>query len=173
MDAFAVSVSNGISIRELKVRHAVKIAAAFGIFQFIMPLVGYFIGGFANTYISAFDHWIASLLLGFIGVKMIIGSSKKDSGDTTNTSPPRLGMLMVLAIATSIDALAVGISLAVLSTPVLPVCIWIGVITFVISFGGVLLGKKLGTAFGRHAQTFGGIVLIGIGLKILIEHLFF
>ena len=170
MDAFAVSVSNGMAIPDLRMKDALKFGFFFGLFQALMPLIGWAVGRLFSSYITTFDHWIAFVLLGYIGAKMILDAThgcEEASGST------RFGVLLVLAIATSIDALAAGVTFAFL-----PINIWfcislIGLITFVISTAGALLGKCAGCALGSRAQIFGGIILIAMGFKIVIEHLFF
>ena len=171
MDAFAVSLANGIIIKKIRLSDCLKFGLFFGIFQFIMPAIGWGLGTTVSGYISAFDHWIAFLLLGFIGVKMIYESLKSDDDGEEKS----LGFvnMTILAIATSIDALAVGISFAVMETRIFISSIIIGITTFIISFSGVILGKRLGVKLKTGAEVFGGIILISIGLKILIEHLFF
>ena len=173
MDAFAVSLSNGMAIPNLKIRDALKFGIYFGIFQAIMPLIGWAAGCLFCDYITAFDHWIAFVLLAYIGGKMVYdvirGEEEESRGDT------QFSVLVVLAIATSIDALAAGVTFAFLpeNMGIFFMVSIIGIITFVLCTLGALLGKVLGMAFGRWSQLAGGIVLISMGLKILIEHLFF
>lgn len=179
MDAFSVSVSSGIAIRKLHPLGAVKIGLFFGIFQFLMPCLGWLLGtGFA-AYITSFDHWIAFLLLGFIGGKMLWEALHPKEEEAPSSNPLDTRLLFVLAIATSIDALAVGVTFAsmgmtlfgTLCGALIPASALIGVITFGLSAGGVYIGHKSGNLFGNKAEIVGGIVLIGIGVKILIEHL--
>lgn len=180
MDAFAVSLTNGAVTRGLTKWHALKIALCFGFFQFFMPIIGWGIGKAGESFIGAVDHWIAFILLGYIGGKMIYDSikEKNDLEKEQCKSPISFKMLLVMAIATSIDALATGIILPTavgaynFALMMLSVGI-IGVITFIISLFGVFLGKKFGTVFSSVAEKLGGAVLILIGSKILIEHLFF
>ncbi|MGL5330767.1 MAG: manganese efflux pump MntP family protein [Peptostreptococcaceae bacterium] len=167
MDAFAVSVTKGITLRTINKSIAFKIAFFFGLFQGVMPLIGWALGINFESYIKAFDHWIALILLGFIGLKMIV-DAKGDDCDITTTLDNK--ELIVLSFATSIDALAVGISFAFLNINIIPICIAIGVITFLMCFMGVLIGKKIGCMFKSYAQIIGGIILILIGLNILNEH---
>ncbi|MBE7048242.1 MAG: manganese efflux pump [Ruminococcaceae bacterium] len=169
MDAFAVSLSNGMVIPDLRLRDALKFGLFFGFFQMLMPLIGWLAGRMFSTYIATFDHWVAFILLGYIGIKMIIEAKNKEEAQG-NT---HFRIMLVLAIATSIDALAAGITFAFM-----PINIWvsifaIGAITFFLSTVGALLGKKAGAALGHHAQVGGGILLVAMGFKILIEHLFF
>jgi len=187
MDAFAVSIGNGLSMKKSEPKAALAIAFSFGFFQALMPTLGYFLGSTFEAAISRFDHIIALIFLGFIGGKMILdgikelGENKKENkgGDKTvktEEKPFKLsfGTLMIQSVATSIDALIVGVSFAALPN----VNIWtavllIGVITFAISLVGVFSGKKFGQLLGSRAEIFGGIILVGIGLKVFIEHVFF
>ena len=179
MDAFAVSLTNGFIIKDLKLKNALKIGLFFGFFQCIMPVLGWLAGINFSKYIEAFDHWIAFILLGFIGVKMIYEALHKNKNDSYNNNkiykdPLNNKLLLVLALATSIDALAVGVSLAAFGEDALDILkagLIIGVITFVISFAGVFLGKKFGSLFQKQAEIAGGVILILIGVKIFVEHL--
>ena len=174
LDAFAVSVSSGIAVKGFSWRQAVKMGCYFGGFQFAMP------GSSVSAYISAFDHWIAFALLAVIGGNMVrgaLGGGDEEEGLTELTAR----RLTVLAVATSIDALAVGVSLAFAGIVLLPgESDWvnmllsaavIGVVAFALSVAGGLLGKRLGGLFQKRAELVGGLVLIGIGIKILVEHL--
>ncbi|MBQ7986140.1 MAG: manganese efflux pump [Clostridia bacterium] len=173
MDAFSVSVTDGIILKKPRFCGASKIALFFGGFQFLMPVLGYLLGSAFARYITAFDHWLAFCLLGFIGAKMIWESlHEKDECDEVK-NPLDTYTLFILAIATSIDALAVGITFATMSVSVLFASTIIGVMTFAICLLGVYLGSWCGNLLGNKAEITGGLVLIGIGLKILIEHLFF
>ena len=173
MDAFAVSLCKGLNMRKINYRHAAIISLFFGGFQAAMPLIGWVLGkGFAN-YITAFDHWIAFALLVIIGGKMLFEGIKKEEseGDCGCDEALDLKELFILAIATSIDALAVGISFAFLNVSILPAAALIGVTTFGFSFAGVAIGNRFGTKFQNKAEIAGGVVLILIGVKILLEHL--
>lgn len=171
-DAFSVSVCKGLNMRKLNLKHAYIIALFFGVFQAAMPLLGYLLGTGFSEYIESFDHWIAFGLLAFIGGKMVIEAlSEKDDGEEKKTDTLSIGELVVLAIATSIDALAVGITFAFLKVNVLPSVLLIGVTTFALSLGGVLLGNRFGAKYKTKAEIAGGVILILIGLKILLEHL--
>ena len=171
MDAFAVSISNGVSVRGFSKRHAVKQGIYFGGFQFMMPILGWVLGSSVRTYIEAIDHWIAFGLLALIGFNMIRESmsEEEDKGEGELT----VKVLVLQAIATSIDALAVGISFAVLQVNILQAAAIIGVVAFVFAFVGGVLGKSIGGFLEGKAELVGGVVLILIGCKILIEHLFF
>ena len=177
MDAFAVSVCKGLSERQLKAKHYLIIGAWFGGFQAIMPTIGYLLGSTFEQYITAVDHWIAFVLLCFIGGNMIREALSKDE-EKLDASFSFKTMLL-LAIATSIDALAIGISFAFLGvqdyTQILsPICI-IGLVSFVMSLIGLIFGIQCGCGIARKlkAELWGGIILVIIGLKILVEHLFF
>lgn len=173
MDAFAVSITNGMCTRYLRFRDALKMALSFGIFQALMPVIGYFAGITFSDKIAGIDHWVAFILLAFIGGKMIYETLKEKEVDreACQRGPLRLRMLLVLSVATSIDALAVGVSFALLNTNIWQAAGLIGLITFVICLPAAYVGKKFGTLFQRKAEVFGGVILILIGLKILIEGL--
>lgn len=173
MDAFAVSVSSGITIRKLKVWHAVKIGLFFGVFQAIMPTIGYYLGQFFARYVESVSSWVAFILLTFIGMRMVHEAIKSKGEEKPATNDPlNSKVLLVLAVATSIDALAVGIGFAFL--PGVNIAIsaaTIGLVAFVISVFGTFLGKKAGDILGNKAEIAGGLILILIGVKILIQHL--
>lgn len=172
MDAFSVSITEGIILQKPSFFEASKIAAFFGIFQFLMPCTGYLLGSAFAKYITAFDHYIAFVLLGFIGGKMIYEAvTERDDDEIKN--PLSFNTLLILAIATSIDALAVGVTFATINVPVIFASAIIGVVTYAISLSGVYMGSKCGNFLGNKAEILGGAVLIAIGTKILIEHLFF
>ena len=169
-DAFAVAISMGLSAQKASFRDAVRVGLFFGGFQALMPLLGYLAGSTVSAVIARYDHWIAFGLLAFIGGRMLWESARgKEEG-----GQPSLGALrklLVLSIATSIDALAVGVSLAVLRENIWVNAAWIGCVTFALSTLGVLAGRRLGRRMQRCATVAGGLVLIFIGAKILIEHL--
>lgn len=172
MDAFAVSICKGLKMQRFNVRHAGVIALAFGGFQALMPVIGWFLGKQFESYITGIDHWIAFALLAVIGGKMAVESFKKEEEDSSNENEKLdVKELLVLAVATSIDALAVGITFAFLQVGIVPAVSLIGVITFVLSAVGVFIGHKFGAKFKSKAELAGGIILILIGLKILLEHL--
>lgn len=172
MDAFAVSLCKGLCMKKLNLRQGLIISLFFGGFQFGMPLIGWLLGKQFERYITPVDHWIAFALLVYIGGKMI-WEAIADKQEEVCPVDTRLnyGDLLVMAIATSIDALAVGITFAFLQTPILPAVIEIGVITFALSLLGVMIGHRFGTRFKAKAEIGGGVVLILIGIKILLEHL--
>jgi putative Mn2+ efflux pump MntP len=169
MDAFAVSISSGVALKRMHIRRALLIACFLGGFQALMPFVGWSTGSWIKTYIAAFDHWIAFLLLLTVGAKMIYESRKND-GDRAGLDPTKIYVLFVLAFATSIDALAVGFSLSFLDIAIVVPVLIIGIVTFVMCFVGTYLGTVSGPVFGRKIETVGGLILIGIGFKIVIEH---
>lgn len=170
MDAFAVSITSGITIKHLKINNALKIAVFFGLFQAIMPLVGWLAGLSLKDFISEIDHWIAFGLLSFIGCKMIYESITVQSNEK-HFDPLNVYVLLMLSVATSIDALAVGVSFAFLKVSIVTPVIIIGTITFLLSYLGVYIGDRIGHFFENKIEIAGGLLLIGIGLKILIESL--
>lgn len=165
MDAFAAAVCQGLSMPRMKYKNAVIIGFFFGGFQALMPLLGYFLGSQFNKYFMAFDHWIAFTLLTVIGINMIREAC--ESGDSCERFSLR--NIAVLAFATSIDALVVGITFAFMDVNLIPSVSIIGTVTFFISIIGVKIGSVFGERFKKRAEVFGGIVLILIGLKILLE----
>jgi putative Mn2+ efflux pump MntP len=170
MDAFAVAVVTGSVYKEFKVRHALRMALFFGGFQAVMPVIGFLAGLGLKDYIEAYDHWVAFALLCLVGGKMIYESFKIEAAER-NRDPSNLLVLLALSFATSIDALAVGITLSLLKTPILLAATIIGLVTFGLSYCGVSLGKRFGHFFESKVEVAGGVILIVIGLKILIEHL--
>lgn len=170
LDAFAVSVSSGISIPGFGGRQAVKMGLWFGGFQFGMPLIGWLLGTSVSQYIEAVDHWVAFALLAVIGGRMVWGALRQGAGEEEAPSDLSAKRLCLLAIATSIDALAVGVSMAFMRVPVLLSAVVIGLVAFVLSVVGGLAGKRLGAFFQRRAELVGGLVLVCIGIKILVEH---
>lgn len=166
MDAFAVSVCKGLSLGKIKPKHMCIAGAWFGGFQALMPLIGYFLGSFFAEMIEKYDHWVAFVLIAIIGGNMIKESFGKD--EKVDSSMDVKSMLL-LAIATSIDALAVGVTFAFLQVQIVPAVSFIGVITFIFSAVGVKIGSLFGTKYKSKAELFGGIVLVLIGIKILLE----
>lgn len=178
MDAFAVSLAKGICLKEDELKYSLRVSLFFGGFQALMPLLGWWVGRYFESYIKSFDHWIAFILLSIIGGKMLIEAikglkSSEDDNIPTECERDEFSYkkLTVLAIATSIDALAVGVSFAFLSVSIIPSITIIGITTFILSFFAVFLGKKLGEYMQSYAEIIGGIILIFIGAKILFEHL--
>lgn len=168
MDAFAVSVCKGLSVSEVRPKHMLLCGGWFGFFQALMPLLGFLLGTQFQRFITSVDHWIAFVLLALIGLNMIRESFADD--DEQNASFDFRTML-ALAVATSIDALAVGITFAFLQVRIVPAILLIGITTFLISAVGVKLGNVFGAKYRKRSERFGGIVLILIGLKILLSHL--
>lgn len=168
MDAFAVSVCKGLSVRALKPKHSVLTALWFGGFQALMPLIGYFLGVSFADFVSDVDHWIAFILLGIIGSNMI---KESFSGDHEDVNPDfSVNAMFPLAVATSIDALAIGVSFAFLRVDIWEAVILIGVTTGLFSALGVYIGKWFGNRYKSKAEFAGGLILIAMGIKILVEH---
>ena len=172
MDAFVVSIISGSAYRQLHVKHALRMALSFGVFQAFMPLIGSLAGLSLKDYIQNYDHWVAFALLAAVGGKMIYESFKIKS-IKENLDPSNIIVLLVLSIATSIDALAIGITLSFITSSIALAAAIIGLITFVLSYAGVLIGKRFGHFFENKIEALGGLVLIGIGVKIMCEHLLF
>lgn len=171
MDAFAASIAHGVCIVESKLKNFLKIAFFFGFFQAVMPLLGWFLGSSFKNLIEGFDHWIAFGLLLFIGIKMIVEAAKtRNKGDTRCSLDPK--RLLLLSFATSIDAFAVGVTFSFLNISIIEPVLIIGLVTFVISFIGACLCGIFDKLFGKKVEIIGGLILIGIGVKIVIEHLY-
>ena len=168
MDAFAVSVCKGLSVKKVGVKHAALAGLYFGGFQFLMPVIGYLLGFRFESVIENIDHWVAFVLLAFIGGNMI-----KESFGKAEELNDDFGVktMLLMAIATSIDALAVGITFAFLEVQILPAAGLIGVTTFLLSFAGIYIGNVFGARYKSKAELAGGIILVLIGVKILLEHL--
>ncbi len=173
MDAFAVSVCKGLAVGRVRLGNMLACGAYFGAFQALMPLLGYLLGARFSAMIERVDHWIAFVLLGLIGLNMIREALGDGDGGESLDDSFGLKTMLLLAIATSIDALAVGVTFAFLQVDVLPAVGCIGIVTFALSALGVKLGGIFGVKWKRRAELAGGAILMGIGLKILIEHLFF
>jgi len=173
MDACAVSISNGMCFTNIRKKQILYTALAFGVFQAFMPLLGYVIGQTFSNLISFLDHWIALILLGLIGGKMIVEALKElkyPEACLTTIKTLTFKTLFIQAIATSIDALAVGIGFAVMKVNILSAALSIGLITFICSIAGSYLGKKFGQMFKQKAEILGGSILVLIGIKIFLEH---
>ena len=174
MDAFAVSVCKGLGMRKLNKKQTLIIGLYFGGFQALMPLVGWLLGSQFQKYITRIDHWIAFILLGFIGGKMMIEAirewNEEETVDVIDAPLDHKNML-VLSVATSIDALAVGITFAFLDTPIIEAITIIGITTMVISIIGVVIGNFFRSKYKSKAEFIGGLILVLLGLKILLEHL--
>ena len=170
MDAFAVSVCKGLAVKKAGIKEMVIAGAWFGGFQALMPLIGYFLGAAFEKYITKIDHWIAFILLGIIGANMIKEALSKD--EEKSTSSMGLREMLTLAVATSIDALAVGITFALLPDVNIGAAVgFIGVVTFALSAAGIKIGNIFGVKYKSKAEFAGGLILILMGLKILLEHL--
>lgn len=170
MDAFAVSIASGVALKSVSPRQTFRLAWHFGLFQALMPILGWYLGGTVRSYIETYDHWIAFGLLGYIGYKMIKEAFEEE--DQTKGDPTKGMTLVVLSVATSIDALAVGLSLSMLNMSVWWPSLVIGVVALLFTVVGLHFGKTAAKAhrIGKYAELLGGAILIGIGLKILWEH---
>jgi manganese efflux pump family protein len=169
-DTFAVSISSGLTLNKIKFVQALRIAFVLGIFQAVMPVIGWYLGLQIKDFIQDFDHWVAFISLSLIGGKMIIESYKSEDKKKP-FNPLNLLVLIGISIATSIDALIVGISFALISVNMSAAFFIIGFTTFFVAMTGVLIGKKTGNKIGKKAEIIGGVILIMIGLRILIQHL--
>lgn len=177
MDAFAVSIGKGLSLKKIKLSHALKVGLWFGGFQALMPILGYLLGSTFAEIVSAYDHWVAFVLLAIIGGNMLKESFEKDDDDCDCNKKEKnsfaVATMFTLAVATSIDALAVGVTFAFFKVAIIPAIITIGITTFLFSVAGLKIGNIFGCKYKSHAELFGGIILILIGLKILLEHTIF
>lgn len=181
MDAFAVSIATSLSLVNVSKRQIFRLSFHTGLFQFLMPVIGWYLGFSFSRYISDYDHWIAFVLLSLIGGKMIHESFEEDEppaggaqlAETLKKDPTRGFSLLFIAVATSIDALAVGVSLAMLNVNIWYPSAVIGVVTMSLSVLGMKIGERLGSHFGSRMEQIGGLILIAIGLKILVEHMYF
>ncbi|HNR90369.1 MAG TPA: manganese efflux pump MntP family protein [Spirochaetota bacterium] len=171
MDAFSVCIAAGMIIDRPTARHYFRLAFHFGLFQFMMPILGYFAGRYLESIIKDYDHWIALAILTVIGAKMI-RESLSDDDRRIERDPSRGWTLIVLAVATSIDALAVGLSLGLLGSGILVPSVIIGVVCALFSVIGISIGKRVGALFGRRVEMIGGVILIAIGIRIAVSHLF-
>jgi putative Mn2+ efflux pump MntP len=170
IDAFVVSIVSGSAYKQLHIKHVVRMAVFFGGFQAIMPLIGFMAGLSLKEYIECCDHWIAFCLLSAVGGKMIYESFKIKSIEE-KLDPSNIFTLLILSVATSIDALAIGITLSLITSSIMIAVVIIGLVTFVLSYLGVYIGKRFGHFFENRIEALGGIILIGLGVKILLEHL--
>jgi len=171
-DAFAVSLSCGASEKKLPVKFALNASLMFGFFQAAMPALGYFFGNLWAKYVFEFGHWISFAMLAFVGVKMILEAVKKEENESVNNrkSFSNIKNVLFLAVATSIDAFAVGVSFSFDSKPILFSILVIGIITFFVSLAGFFIGRKFGVLFGEKAEILGGTVLLAVGVKIVFSH---
>src|SRR5512145_1374523 len=172
MDAFAVAIVTGLTLEPMTRRHVFRLAFHFGLFQALMPTIGWFAGKAVYRYIAAFDHWVAFGLLAFVGGKMLLEAfDSEDEHRTTATDPTSGWSLVVLSIATSIDALAVGLSLAMIGAAIVVPAIVIGLVAAAFTAVGMGLGRRVGAIWGKRVEVLGGVILVGIGVKILLDHL--
>ncbi len=173
MDAFAVSIVTGLTLDSMTRRHVFRLAFHFGLFQALMPVLGWLAGTAVEPYIAAFDHWIAFALLAFVGGRMLWESfsHEEELEDRAGRDPTAGWSLVMLSVATSIDALAVGLSLAIIRAPIVIPAMVIGLVAGAFTTAGMLLGRRIGTAWGKRVEVLGGLILVGIGAKILVEHL--
>ncbi len=170
MDAFAVSIAAGLVIQQLTFRHVFRLAFHFGLFQFLMPVIGWLAGRTVSVYVSSYDHWVAFGLLAFLGGKMM-RAAMHGAGPERRDDPSRGLLLVTLTIATSIDALAAGLSMGFLGVSIWVPSAVIGLVTAMLSVAGVCFGSRIGAGFGRIAEFAGGVVLLAIGIRILVSHL--
>jgi len=171
MDAFAVAIVSGIALNPLTRRQIFRLSFHFGLFQALMPAIGWLAGNAVYRYISGVDQWVAFGLLSFVGGKMLLESFHKEEDKKASKDPTKGWDLVILSVATSIDALAVGLSLAVIGERILKPAIIIGLVAAAFTLIGMRLGRKIGALWGKRVEAAGGIVLIAIGLRILIAHL--
>ena len=168
MDSFSVSIANGLATKTFKISKALTIALSFGFFQALMPIFGWLAGEFIADYLSTFDHWVAFALLTLIGVKMIYESITDKPNNFLGAYS--IKVILILSVATSIDALAVGLSFSFLGIPIFFPALIIGVVAFLMSFFGVYIGRRFGKILKNRIEILGGLILVIIGLKILFEH---
>jgi manganese efflux pump family protein len=172
MDCFAVSLGIGTGTMARTVRPIFRLSFHFGLFQGLMTLIGWLVGSTIANYIDRVDHWLVLGLLGWVGIRMILEGSKPVEDEKPRADPSRGGTLVLLSVATSLDALAVGLSLAIVKVNIFTSSLIIGIITTALSLFGLLVGKRLGLFFGKRMEILGGVILIAIGLRILYTHLF-
>jgi manganese efflux pump family protein len=172
MDCFAVSLGIGSGNAARSVRPIFRLSFHFGLFQGLMTLLGWLVGTTVAQLIANIDHWIVLVLLGWVGTRMIIEGCRSADDDHPKVDPSRGGTLVLLAVATSLDAMAVGLSMAIIKVNIWSASALIGVITLALSLAGLLIGNRLGATFGKRMEIIGGLILNGIGLRILITHLF-
>ena len=172
IDAFAVAVASSIKLRGVSKRQVFRLAFHFGLFQAFMPIIGWALGQTVTDYFSYWDHWIAFVLLGGVGIKSLYEGLKNNTNEESAVKDPTKGIsLVALSVATSIDALAIGLSFAVLQIPIWQPCIIIGLVAAALTTIGMFFGERIGGRLGHRAEIIGGLVLIGIGVKIVIDHL--
>ena len=172
MDAFAVSIATGVSLKDVSFRQTFRLSWHFGLFQAMMPVIGWSAGLSIRAYIEGYDHWVAFVLLAFVGINMIREAFQHDKGEEQKKDPTKGVTLVILSVATSIDALAVGLSISILNVSIWTPALIIGIVAGIFTVVGLQIGKKIGSAtrLSRYAGAIGGIVLLAIGFKILHEH---
>lgn len=170
-DCFAVAISGSIAMTTLSFLPVLRASLAFGLFQGLMPVLGWLVGGTIVDFISGYDHWLAFALLAIVGVRMIWESFRSADENRKNTDITKGVLLLILAVATSIDALAVGLTFAFIEVDIIIASLTIGGVAFLATVIAFLLGRKVGSLIGKRAETIGGLVLIGIGIKIVLEHM--
>jgi putative Mn2+ efflux pump MntP len=171
LDAFAVAVVTGLTVKPLTKRHVFRLSFHFGLFQFLMPVIGWAAGNAVQKHIAAFGHWAAFVLLGFIGGKMIWGSFRGSNQEHNSRNDPTSGwQLVILSVATSLDALAVGLSLGLIGSSIVRQALIIGVVAAGFTTVGMVLGRQIGSAWGKRVESIGGLILIAIGAKIVADH---
>lgn len=173
MDAFAVALAAGLTLDEMNGRHLFRLGWHFGLFQAMMPVFGWLAGMTVQHHIAAYDHWIAFGLLSFVGGKMIYEALFAMPDEVRSSDPTRGWSLVMLSVATSIDALAVGLTLAMLGVSIWMPALIIGLVAGVLTVAGMLLGRRIGGIWGKRVEVLGGLVLVAIGLRILLEHTMF
>ncbi len=172
MDAFAVAIVTGLTLKPMTRRHVFRLSFHFGLFQALMPLIGWTAGSAVQQYISDYDHWLAFGLLAFVGGRMIASAVHPEAEERRASSDPTSGWdLVLLSVATSIDALAVGLSLALIGSPILIPALVIGVVASAFTLTGMALGRQIGILWGRRVEIAGGFILLAIGFRILWEHM--
>jgi putative Mn2+ efflux pump MntP len=171
MDAFAVAIVTGLRLQPMTRRHVFRLAFHFGLFQALMPTIGWLAGSAVHRYVSAVDHWIAFTLLAFVGARMVWGALHYQAGEQSTNDPTAGWSLLFLSVATSIDALAVGLSLAVIGAAIVVPALVIGLVAAAFTATGMVLGQRIGALWGKRVEILGGFILIGIGVKIVIDHL--
>jgi len=172
MDAFAVAIVTGLTVKPLTHRHVFRLSFHFGLFQFLMPLLGWIAGHAVQRHVATIDHWVAFGLLAFVGGKMLWESLHSDGKKSASSNDPTSGwQLVLLSVATSIDAFAVGLSLGLIGSSIIRPAVIIGIVAAVFTAAGMALGRKVGSLWGKRVEVLGGLILIAIGTKILLDHL--
>ena len=171
MDAFAVAIITELTLRPLTKRQVIRLALSFGLFHILMPTIGWAAGNAVHKYIAAFDHFVAFALLAFVGGKMVWGTWHGEENRKLSNDPTSGWALVLLSVATSIDALAVGLSLAMIGSAIIVSAAIIGVVAAAFTASGMVLGRRIGSLWGKRVEVAGGLILAGIGVKIALEHM--